>query len=64
MLLAAATPGYDLPDLRRFHWEEESAGHGRVVITPPPPRKRLTMIQLDEGPLIGGLIRGGPQEKL
>ncbi|OAH16216.1 hypothetical protein STSP_04070 [Streptomyces jeddahensis] len=46
----------------RFRWEE-SAGHGRVVFTPTPPRKRLTMIQLDEGPLIDGLIRGGPQEK-
>ncbi|MGQ4436028.1 MULTISPECIES: hypothetical protein [unclassified Streptomyces] len=51
VLLAAATPGYDLPDLRRFRWEE-SAGHGWVVITSPPPRKLLTVIQLYEGPLI------------
>jgi uncharacterized OB-fold protein len=51
-----------------FRWEQ-SAGRGRVVISPPQNRKqdappRLMTVQLDEGPLVEGLIRGGSQEQL
>jgi uncharacterized OB-fold protein len=53
-----------------FRWEE-SEGFGQVVHSPAIARKpvsvstpRLTMIQLDEGPLVDGWILGGPQDQL
>ncbi|MBF9069534.1 Zn-ribbon domain-containing OB-fold protein [Streptacidiphilus fuscans] len=51
-----------------FRWEE-SQGMGQVVHSPAIARKpvstpRLTMIQLDEGPLVDAWVLGGPQDQL
>jgi len=51
-----------------FRWEY-SAGLGRVVSSPTLARKpvfppRLTTVQLDEGPLVDGWVRGRPDERL
>lgn len=51
-----------------FRWEQ-SKGLGQVVHTPTTARKpvavpRLTMVQLDEGPLLDAWVLGGPQDQL
>lgn len=51
-----------------FQWER-SAGVGRVVTPPAMGRysataHRFTVIQLNEGPLIDGMVVGGPQDQL
>ena len=51
-----------------FRWEY-SEGFGRIVVVPPPSAwkaatPQLTMLQLDEGPLVDGRVLGGLREQL